>query len=359
MDWLSTKRLNKIGQKEDARKVKTLPASSKNIFDYENFIPSMFQHLEKTLKENSSSAKLTVQGKNNMKAGKFCEKGRNAFKCRHDKKGLQIAVELQTKCVAHANPGSLEIMHGHVARSFLLSLLQMDQESMEEIDKIMKNGNLSEDLLVAAHIVRASCFAGFAKMQLIQSKKWLNQVALNDDHLADMQRTLKKYSSSDKFIPDEESEFHQIENPNERFPCASDAIDVQHCETIGRQVVANRDIEIGEILVVEQAYCRALRIENAYTHCWNCLKNIWNGIPCDSCANIIYCSENCKTSAWDNYHKFECAVLDMTLQYEINDLKSLGMPIRLLLQATVDAGDIQSLKERLNNLPNFSSKQIL
>lgn len=156
---------------------------------------------------------------------------------------------------------------------------------------------------------------------------------------------------------DEEDVIPELKSRNEKFPCASDAIDVQYTKKYGRHIVATRDIEIGEILIVEQPYSRFIHLEDPsvkYTHCFYCLKYSLAGIPCDKCVNVIYCSEKCKTMSWEKHHKYDCSVLDVQSQYETPLTGTHGL--RHILEAIHEAGGLQQLKERLDNLKKSTGK---
>lgn len=43
--------------------------------------------------------------------------------------------------------------------------------------------------------------------------------------------------------------------------------------------------------------------------CSHCLDVTFTSVPCESCPSIIYCSNLCKNTAWDKYHKIECSIL--------------------------------------------------
>lgn len=57
---------------------------------------------------------------------------------------------------------------------------------------------------------------------------------------------------------------------NTQYPAASEAIQIDQDEIRGRFATATRDIEAGEIILVERPHSGVLLGEYAKTHCQNC-----------------------------------------------------------------------------------------
>lgn len=57
---------------------------------------------------------------------------------------------------------------------------------------------------------------------------------------------------------------------NPQYPAASEAIQIDEDQARGRFATATRDIEAGEILLVEKAHSGVLLGEYSKTHCQNC-----------------------------------------------------------------------------------------
>lgn len=80
-------------------------------------------------------------------------------------------------------------------------------------------------------------------------------------------------------------------------------------EKYGKHMVANQDIKPGEIIAVEEAYVAFPLKNKQFLICSHCLKQTWNGIPCNFCTSNIYCSEKCNQQAWVEYHDVECSIM--------------------------------------------------
>lgn len=97
-------------------------------------------------------------------------------------------------------------------------------------------------------------------------------------------------------------------SPYETIPYFSKSLSLHYNKEYGRHVLATRDIKSGEILAVEKGFV-CPRVNKIYLACSYCLNLAWNGIPCAHCVYAVYCSEKCKTKAWEDYHDIECKLL--------------------------------------------------
>lgn len=83
-------------------------------------------------------------------------------------------------------------------------------------------------------------------------------------------------------------------DPNEKFPCMADVLEVQTNEVFGRHVVASRDIDVGRIVLMEKNFlslgCAPDRVQ-----CYNCTKDEANFLACPKCTDVMFCSEECRS----------------------------------------------------------------
>lgn len=348
MNWLeSSSLLNEIIQAK--LKLTQFPSKSNVFFDHEKFILSILEYLGKTLEKKPYNGTRMKREKNNAESVKYRKLGNEAYSTSSiDPETLEEALSYYTQSIALAESNSEEIALGFANRSAALLNLNRPMESLRDIERALQL-NYPEKLKPKLYHRRAVCFAKLADASYIQSKFWLDKVPSDSPNIDKMEKLLKEHPSQKSTILNEEEVVPELSSSHKDFPCASDAIDVACSREFGRHIVATRDIEIGEVLLVEKPYSRYLDSIDCYHHCSNCLRCLWDGVPCDGgCINAVYCSESCKTSAWEKYHRLECTVLDLILQH--HELYVHGTCLRLLLQATVEAGGIQSLKERVNNI---------
>lgn len=81
-------------------------------------------------------------------------------------------------------------------------------------------------------------------------------------------------------------------NANAKFPCLIDGLEIRMNSEYGRHVIAGRDIDVGQTVLVEKCYvslgCAPDRVQ-----CYTCTKDEANFVACPKCADVMFCSENC------------------------------------------------------------------
>lgn len=105
-------------------------------------------------------------------------------------------------------------------------------------------------------------------------------------------------------------------------------------DQFGRYVVAQKDIDKGELILVENPY---IQFGN-FALCDNCCNEIKRIVVCSSCSFAAYCSYKCKVASYINFHKWECVFF----QYEF--MKQCSIPVilafRMLLKAVTSRFNI-------------------
>ncbi|XP_053987959.1 SET and MYND domain-containing protein 4 [Hylaeus volcanicus] len=103
----------------------------------------------------------------------------------------------------------------------------------------------------------------------------------------------------------------EMKDYNPLYPSCSKAVEIRDDGgDIGRHAVATKNIEPGEILVVEKPHCAFLLAEYRLTHCHSCLSRIFVPTPaaCNTCSCVAYCSIPCR-DADATVHRNECTLL--------------------------------------------------
>ncbi|XP_044733356.1 SET and MYND domain-containing protein 4-like [Chrysoperla carnea] len=101
------------------------------------------------------------------------------------------------------------------------------------------------------------------------------------------------------------------------IPGASSALSIHENAELGRYVVANANIKAGDILFVEEPYCLVSSCINKAKMCSYC--NAHDKIlisPCENCVRM-YCSDDCRDKAWNDYHRWECNGILNTFEEQI------------------------------------------
>lgn len=119
----------------------------------------------------------------------------------------------------------------------------------------------------------------------------------------------------------------------------------------GRTVKAKEEIPIGQTILIEKAYIRA--VSGVEDRCEVCGKQQVNFIPCVSCADTLYCSQEC---AVNNFHKDEC---DLVFGHpNVCDSASLCFILRSVIIAMNTFATINHLKEFVEDCLSTDHQEI-
>ena len=94
---------------------------------------------------------------------------------------------------------------------------------------------------------------------------------------------------------------------HDHLPCLSDSVEVEYSPDRGRFAVASKFIPAGSVLIEEQAVAAICREDFGHRYCDLCYSQIELGlVPCQGCAEVAFCSNQCREKALAGYHKYEC-----------------------------------------------------
>lgn len=263
---------------------------------------------------------------NSRKNSEISKKARNCgnelYKDKHHNKDVHVRNLLfYSKSVAYAPLGSEELAKAYGNRSALLFHLRKYKECIVDVDlalKVTRSSTLSAKLLCR----KAECLKmvdpSSVKETLLQAKELIN--SLGDNEIEAKEKLTLIYSKAVESHPLASIQLERIArnlpemDGSDEVPEISKKLILKYDEKKKvRNFVAEQDIKTGEILLIEPAFAQTPDLNKIYEACSHCLKLVWNGIPCNSCALAIYCSESCKSEAWDQYHDMECSKIDFVL----------------------------------------------
>ncbi|XP_044593878.1 SET and MYND domain-containing protein 4-like isoform X1 [Cotesia glomerata] len=318
----------------------------------EDFVKAAFKmHVEKK-NELPNVRDIKKKPKCEVKAKSMLDKAKQDF----SKMSLEKTVEVYNSAMAFALPGSELLAHAFANRSIVLSNAAMYEESLKDIEHALK-ANYPDNL-------KALLFARKAK----------NLFAL--DPTADIEETLNKARQWASKMSDKEKNklldnLHKLKTKNYKKPVkerdgrifvpspsndnsiikdTSAAITINYSEKFGRHIVATRDMMAGEVVSVKRAYALVLSSEYRFKLCWNCSKHCWSSVPCNTCSNVIYCSEECRNVALKDYHDIECSFLSGFLS-SVPDYEDLFlMSLRLFIKAIKEFGTVKALYESVQKI---------
>lgn len=138
--------------------------------------------------------------------------------------------------------------------------------------------------------------------------------------------------------------------PHAKVPFIANCLEMQQSEELGRYIVANRDLKVGQVIAIEDGFCTLTLPCVRYRRCANCLDECeLNLIPCEHCSSTMYCSSNCAIEAFNNFHKYECPVIDFI--YELFNSIQLSA-IRVTLCALTSFNSVAELLRFTNDATN-------
>ena len=105
--------------------------------------------------------------------------------------------------------------------------------------------------------------------------------------------------------------------PHPGFPQLSEAVTIRYAASRGRYAVAARDIRVGELIAVEEAFVSVLDRDQRLTNCWHCLQCAQRPLPCPACSGLVFCSTGCRDAALATYHPAECGYTDLLYQAQL------------------------------------------
>lgn len=268
---------------------------------------------------------------------------------------LLQALKLYNKSIAKAEKSSIALAQAYANRSSVLFNLAKFEECINDIDRALEleyPDNSRPNLLRR----KAKCLKILGKLEAEkvceEARLWLEKVTLSDDTKEKINARInivskeREYAKPESIKPETLPEFP----PHEKIPSASDAIDIKYSKDLGRHLIARRNIDAGEVLIVEKPYAAYLDPKNIYSHCSHCFLRVWDSIPCEYCTHAMYCSEKCRSEAWEQYHDIECPIKVYFIGMHMNDLAPFSL--RITLMAVRESGSIKKLRKELTKIDN-------
>merc|ERR1711963_1162983 len=163
---------------------------------------------------------------------------------------------------------------------------------------------------------QAKCLAALGRIE--EARTSYNRVILllKQSNLdADKQEAWKKEVDAElqklktAKVPEEskKEETSLLTNPNPRIPQFSDAVGLMFSPLVGRHGVATRDIEVGEVLMLDTATTVHLLCGTRLTNCTNCAARVnpITGKPSPVTPTARFCCSACLKTGMESYHPVE------------------------------------------------------
>lgn len=128
---------------------------------------------------------------------------------------------------------------------------------------------------------------------------------------------------------------------------ASEHIKVNENEQYGRYLTAKKDINPGDVIILEDPYCVVVDKLFIYKKCTRCMRACnFNLIPCQRCSLAMFCDEKCRQEAEELFHNYECPMMGSIISVLCNEGRIPWISLRLLLitlNVFPDLEDLQTL----------------
>lgn len=90
----------------------------------------------------------------------------------------------------------------------------------------------------------------------------------------------------------------------------TDCVDIVSDEKQGKRLICTKDVQKNKVLILERPLVSQVYLKYCLIYCNHCTYKVSTRfIPCHSCNKAVYCSEECRVKAWDEFHKIECKFL--------------------------------------------------
>lgn len=134
------------------------------------------------------------------------------------------------------------------------------------------------------------------------------------------------------------------------IPCFAQGLEVKHSKEYGYHVVTARDLNIGETVIIEEAYSIIPTTAQNYSHCANCFAREVNFIACKSCSAAMFCSPACHDIGHEKFHKFECGKPGVDAEWDVGR--------RLVMQIVIRAINLfPNVSELIDTIEKFNNRQ--
>ncbi|XP_059470162.1 SET and MYND domain-containing protein 4-like [Neocloeon triangulifer] len=264
------------------------------------------------------------------------------------------AVEFYTRSATWAPKGSSARGQAYANRSAVLEILGQYEECIQDVDRAVKN-DYPQMLLFKLYVRQSKCYKELknqkaAKLSLDKATECILGLKLPEEKKEHLVESVGKEFESG-LVPRAKRAAENYPAPpnvsygkNKEAPSLSGAVCISSDEKFGRHLIAARDIQAGDFVLVEQPYAAVLAPECISTHCSHCMRRSNSLVPCDNCDWALFCSEECREIAKEQYHNEECPVASRC--FKVIDEMNLQRSCHFIRIVTTFG--LKKVKERLS-----------
>lgn len=308
--------------------------------------------LENSLKKDLSSVKKSSE--NSVTARKegdelFLQKG-------HDADTHKQIFHHYSRSIITAPNDSDILALAYESRSNFLLHIKRYQDCLYDCNRALKI-NDSEAFKVKMLCRKAECLKrlGLSESESIlkEAENYSNKIRSDDvskELLTDLINNVKLLS-----IKNDVGEKNV--NFDKQLDEVLDGICIQYNNKYGRHLVATKDFNPGDIVLIEKLFATTVSQKMSHTNCHYCLKTCWSGVPCSDCSWAIFCSEDCRDKAWKLFHDVECSLVSF-LKITDQEYDLIDTALRAVLIGIREAGSIVQLKIDLESIDESTAGNV-
>lgn len=253
------------------------------------------------LKSKIKGDELVKNDKSDEKSGELRTLGNKYFSLKN--KDYFKALEFYNQSICYALPKSEQLGIGYANRSAIYFEWKKYEICLENIE-LAKQAGYPERLMEKLLKREAECH------RLLNANN--NESETNQEELV----LLPKLSYP----------------PHPDLPFIAECLELKESNQFGRYIVSNRDLKVGQVVVIEEGFCALILPCVRYQRCANCLGEFdLNLLPCPNCTSTMFCSVDCLQEGHENFHKYECPVIDFLFSMlNIIQLSAVRVAIRAI-----------------------------
>lgn len=183
-------------------------------------------------------------------------------------------------------------------------------DAMELYNQSLRYATAESDNISLAYANRSVCFLQLQKYDQcladIELAKKANYPQNLMHKLVERETNCKRLMSEEPPKPANAAKLALSFDTNAKFPSLANAVKVQNNKKFGTHIVATRDIDVGQIILIEELLFTSTHC-STIAFCKTCLKSLRTFVPCPKCTEFLFCDGECMES--NVIHQMSCSVL--------------------------------------------------
>lgn len=235
------------------------------------------------------------------------------------------ALELYNQSICHAEANSEDLAIGYANRSAIYFEWKKYELCLENIE-LAKESNYPARLMDKLSKREAEC------LKALEEKKKMKEGDVEYE-----------FENDDDILLAPKLSYP----PHQKVPFIADCLEMRQSEEFGRYIVSNKDLAVGKVIAIEDCFCSLILPCVQYQRCANCLNEChYSLIPCTDCTSTMFCSLDCRDEAQQNFHRFECPIIDF--MYKLLNIIQLSS-VRVAISAITSHGSADELQKVIDD----------